>query len=150
MSKLVSDRNQATYTESKDGKTINICIPVNIQRHGARKKIMLPAGTQIDDLHRDHEQDATLLKALVRAHQWQKMLDSGKVKTITELATKEKMASTSYVTKVLRLAWLAPDMQEAIVNATHPRTFSLAEFFKVKRLPRLWCEQRELFGFGLV
>ena len=147
MSKLICDRSQATYTESKDGSMINVFIPIKIERQGARKKIMLPAGTQLDDLNREHEQDATLLKALVRAHKWQKMLDSGKFKTVAELAKKEKLTSSSYVTRVLRLALLAPDIQEAIVNATHPNTLSLAEFFKVKRLPRLWCEQRVLFGF---
>jgi|SaaInlStandDraft_4_1057021.scaffolds.fasta_scaffold32955_2 hypothetical protein len=147
MSKLIYDRTQATYIESKDGSTITAFIPIKIERQGARKKIVLPSGTKIDDLNREHEQDATLLKALQRAHKWQNMLDSGEVKTITELAQKEKMASTSYVTKVLRLALLAPDIQEAIVNSTHPSSMSLAEFFKIKRLPRLRHEQRTLFGF---
>jgi len=51
------------------------------------------------------------------------------------------------VSQIIRLVNLAPDIQEAIVNGTHPRDLTLADLIKVKVLPRLWREQKALLGF---
>ena len=52
--------------------------------------------------------DNTLVKALARAFRWKRMLESGEYATIAELAEREGIAP-SYMTRVLRLALLAPD-----------------------------------------
>jgi hypothetical protein len=52
--------------------------------------------------------DRALLKALARAHRWQRMLEEGRLATLAELAEAERI-SRSYVCRVLRLTLLAPD-----------------------------------------
>lgn len=47
------------------------------------------------------------------------MLESGRFATINELAAAEKINS-SYVSRVLRLTLLAPDMVEAILDGRQP------------------------------
>ena len=142
----MTERKNITVTESDDGKLINVFIPMQFGRKGGRKKVIIPEGSHLN-LNRDSEQDATLFKALVKAHRWQSMLDDGTVANKTELAKLEGIASIGYVSQIIRLVNLAPDIQEAIVNGTHPRDLTLADLIKVKVLPRLWREQKALLGF---
>jgi hypothetical protein len=51
----------------------------------------------------------------------------------------------SYVSRVLQLMLLAPDIVEAILDGREPSGLSLAKL--TQTLPVLWREQRELFGF---
>jgi hypothetical protein len=60
-------------------------------------------------------QDITLIKAVARAFRWRRMLESGRFATINELAAAEKISS-SYVSRVLRLTLLAPDIVEAVLD----------------------------------
>lgn len=60
---------------------------------------------------------AGLVKALARAFRWKRMLESGDFVTIKELADREGIA-VSYLTRVLRLTLLAPDIVEAILDGT--------------------------------
>ena len=56
-----------------------------------------------------------LVKALARAWRWQKLLDRGVYSSVTEIAEAERI-SKSYVSRILRLALLAPDIVEAILG----------------------------------
>jgi hypothetical protein len=55
---------------------------------------------------------AALVKPLARAWRWQKLLDEGVFTSVSEIGDAEKI-STSYVSRILRLALLAPDMVES-------------------------------------
>ncbi len=59
--------------------------------------------------------DSTLVKALARAHRWNRLLESGRYGSAAELAIAEKI-NPSYVSLVLRLTLLAPDLVEAIIE----------------------------------
>jgi hypothetical protein len=59
--------------------------------------------------------DSTLVKAIARAFQWQKMLETGRYATIKEIAEVEK-TNPSYVSRVLRLTLLAPATVEATLD----------------------------------
>ncbi len=69
--------------------------------------------------------DSTLVKALARAFRWKRLLESGEFTTIAELAEREGIAP-SYMTRVLRLTLLAPDMVEAILAGTQGPEVTLA------------------------
>ena len=56
-----------------------------------------------------------LVKALARAWRWQRLLDRGVYGSVTEIAEAERI-SKSYVSRILRLALLAPDIVEAILG----------------------------------
>ena len=58
--------------------------------------------------------DGTLAKALARAWRWQRMLDDGVYASVSEIGEAENI-SKSYVSRILRLALLAPDIIEAIL-----------------------------------
>ena len=90
-------------------QTLVIHVPFVLKMRGGRKKMILPPGAQMPRLRCD----STVIKALARAFRWQRMLDSGEFATIGELATHEKIA-TSYMTRVMRLTLLAPDIIDGI------------------------------------
>jgi hypothetical protein len=98
---------------SCDGSTITVFVPIAWRRRGGRKVIVAPPGC--DDWAPPPKIDRALLKALARAHRWQRMLDEGRFATLAELAAAERI-SRSYVCRVLRLTLLAPDIVERILD----------------------------------
>ena len=73
--------------------------------------------------------ESALVKALARAYRWQRLLESGKCASITELATAEKI-DRSYVCRVLRLTLLAPEIVEAIMGGRQEEGVTLPALMK--------------------
>jgi len=121
---------------------ISIKIPMNVKRKGGRKLIMLPAAR--DGITPSRKPDETMVRALARAWMWQKMLDEDKYSSIDHLAAQNNI-NPSYVSRILRLTLLAPDIKQAILDGAQPRGMSLQDM--LKPFPDLWEEQREWFGF---
>ena len=84
--------------------------------------------------------DITLIKAVARAFRWRRMLESGRFGTIDELAAAEKINS-SYVSRLLRLALLAPDIVEAILDGRQPEGMTLPGL--MGPFPIEWARQRD-------
>lgn len=90
--------------------TVTLHVPFRVVKRGGRKEMHLP-----DGVRPDRKADNTLVKALARAFRWNRMLESGEFATTAELAESEGIAP-SYMTRVLRLTLLAPDIVEAILD----------------------------------
>jgi hypothetical protein len=69
---------------------------------------------------RKPRRDGTLVKAFVRAHRWRRRIESGRAKSITDLAEQEGGA-VAYVCRLLPLTYLAPDIVEAILDGRQPK-----------------------------
>ena len=114
--------------------TVTLHVPFRIVKRGGRKEMQMPEGTT-----QPRRTDSTLVKALARAFRWKRMLESGDFATIAELAEHEGIAP-SYMTRVLRLTLLAPDIVEAILDG---RQWSDARLSKLlEPFPLKWAEQR--------
>jgi hypothetical protein len=124
------------------GNIISIKVPLNMKRHGGRKFILIPKNVRITSPQ--GKPDETMVKALARAWMWQKSLDNGKYTSIEELADKNDI-NPSYISRMLRLNLLSPDIKEAILNGTQPRTFNLQGM--LTPFPENWEEQAKCFGF---
>jgi hypothetical protein len=120
-----------------DGTTLVARIPMRFQRRGGRKRIVAPDGGEIV-LTSKPQPDGTLIKALARAWRWQRMLDEGLYTSISEIGDAENI-SKSYVSRILRLALLAPDMVEAILAGKTNQVFVLEKL--ARPLPASWEEQ---------
>jgi hypothetical protein len=112
---------------------------MRFQRRGGRKRIVAPDGSELAPSSKP-QPDGTLVKALARAHRWQRMLENGQYGTLAELADAERI-SRSYVCRVLRLTLLAPDIVERILDGRP--TAGLAQF--LTPFPREWKRQRDRF-----
>jgi hypothetical protein len=117
--------------------TITVHVPFRIVKRGGRKEMQLPAGSA-----QLRKTDNTVIKALARAFRWKNMLESGDFATIAELAQREGIAP-SYMTRVLRLTLLAPDIVEAILDGTKRLETTLAQF--MRPFPVDWRDQSTLF-----
>ena len=83
-----------------------------------------------------------MVKALARAFRWRKLLETGVYGTIEELAAAEKI-NASYVSRVLRLTLLAPEIVEAIFDGRQPAKMTLAALMEPFLV--VWHEQRLRF-----
>ncbi len=121
-----------------EGTTLVIRIPMRFHRRGGRKRIVAPDGTAIVPIAKP-QPDGTLVKALARAWRWQRMLDAGVYATVSEIGDAENI-SKSYVSRILRLALLAPDIVEAILAGRADQALVLGRL--EQPLPAGWEEQR--------
>jgi hypothetical protein len=124
-------------------ETLTIRIPMRLQRRGGRKLIMVPEGAAVPTPK--PRRDETLIKALVRAHRWRRQIESGRAKSITDLAEQEGV-TVAYVCRLLPLTCLAPDMVEAILDGRQPKGSRLAEM--LGNGPLAWNAQQEAWGFS--
>src|SRR5688572_32309991 len=83
-----------------DIDTLTIRIPMRLQRRGGRKLIMTPEGAAAPA--RKPSRDETLVKALARAYRWRRRIESGRAKSITDLAEQEGVTD-AYVCRLLPL-----------------------------------------------
>lgn len=117
--------------------TITLHVPFRVVKRGGRKEVQLPDGAPVQ-----RRTDNTLVKALARAFRWKRMLESGDFTTINDLAEREGIAP-SYMTRVLRLTLLAPDIVEAILEGRQGPDVTLARL--MDGFPKEWEGQRESF-----
>jgi hypothetical protein len=118
---------------SKDGHTVTVHIPVTFRQRGGRKQILSPSGSA--PWSSAPRVDTALLKAVVRAYRWREMLEGGEYSSAAELAKAEKV-NDSYLSRVLRLTLLAPEIVEAIVAGQQPSTLQVDDL--LKPLPLDW------------
>jgi hypothetical protein len=113
--------------------TVTLHVPFRIVKRGGRKEMQLPDGAT-----QPRRTDSALVKALARAFRWKRMLESGEFATIAELAEREGIAP-SYMTRVLRLTLLAPEIVEAILDGKHGPAVTLARLMEPLSLE--WAAQ---------
>ena len=117
-----------------------IRVPMNLRKRGGRKEMVLPQGVQSPE-----DTASSLQLAIARAFCWQRMLDSGEVVSISELA--ERMGvDKSYISKRLRAVLLAPDIVDAVMNGQPPKRLTYKWLYN--EFPLVWEEQRGMVGMG--
>ncbi|WP_270934340.1 hypothetical protein [Falsiroseomonas oryzae] len=118
-------------------QTLTVVIPLSVKPRGGRKAMVTPGVLALE-----RRQDITLIKAVARAFRWRRMLEAGHYATVKELAAAEKI-NASYVSRVLRLTLLAPDIVEAILGGRQPEGMTLPGL--MKPFPVEWKGQRSCF-----
>ncbi len=118
--------------------TVTLHVPFRVVKRGGRKEMQLPEGAA-----QTRKIDGALVKALARAFRWKRMLETGEFATIAELAEREGIAP-SYMTRVLRLTLLAPDIVEAILDGKQAPEVTLARV--LEPFPIDWSEQKNTFA----
>ncbi len=119
--------------------TLSVRVPFSITKRGGRKLMVAPDGSTESARPRI---DNALVKALARAHRWKRMLEHGGYMSLTEMAEAEKI-NLPYLSRVLRLALLAPDLVEAILDGRQGAEVTLA--LLMEPFPLEWARQRLTF-----
>ncbi len=137
----MSESKKPTIRVDDDGVVVHI--PMKFKRRGGRKEIIVPQDAPMGDQTKSPAQ-RPLVVALARAFRWQELLETGKVASIASLAKRLKV-DRAYVSRILGLTLVAPDIVRAIMDGNEPSGLSLAKI--TKPFPVLWEEQRRQFGF---
>lgn len=104
-------------------QTVTVVVPFTIRKRGGRNLVITPDGVTAMWAPRA-KIDSALLKALARGFRWRKRLETGDFATIEELSEAENINS-SYVSRVLRMTLLAPEIVEAIVAGRQPQGLTM-------------------------
>lgn len=133
-------------TVRRDGDAIVIDIPMNLRRCSGRKEVVLPLGVaRSNDCAAPDKPPTPLSLALARAFRWQEMIETGQAESNSDLARKLKL-DQSYIARTLRLASLAPDIVETILDGQEPDGLSLRALRG--DVPLSWDDQRRMLGAG--
>ncbi len=123
-----------------DGRTMTVRVPMVLRKRGGRKVVVVPAGRVAGAFTPAQAGiESALVRALARAHRWRRLLESGAFPTIADLARAEKVNS-SYLSRVLRLTLLAPDIVEAMTSGRQPAVTTLASL--MRPFPLEWDPRR--------
>jgi len=127
----------ASINKSSLNPTITHNVSMKMQRRGVEMRLVIQS-TGIPA-----KVDPSLIKAVARAHKWFGELASGQVDSITAIATREKI-DKGYVSHIVNLAFLAPDIIESITTGKQPSNLTPQMLMKRINLPLDWSEQQRL------
>ena len=121
--------------------SITVRVPLAIRHRPGRKTIVKPMTDGVAPV--TTRADPALVKALARAHRYQRMLDQGRHASLTELAAAEKV-DRSFLGKLLSLTLLAPDLVEAILEGRCDAGLPSL----LRPFPASWHEQASILAAG--
>ena len=131
-----ADANGARGTE-----LMILSVPAQLQRIGKGSRFIIGASTG-----GIASPNASLIRLLARAHQLQQQLLHDSKLNVQELAQRANLNRT-YITLLLRLSWLAPDITHAILRGHQPPTLTADRLARATRIPIDWQAQRDALGF---
>ena len=118
-----------------------VTIPVRMVRRGGAKVAIGPDG---QSAIRTTKTDPALGAALIRAEAWKRQLLSGEAASLKEIARAESV-TPAYARRVIRTAFLAPDLKAAILDGRQPFGLTL-EAVTLRDMPLDWEDQRRLYA----
>ena len=123
------------------GDLYEVSIPAQLRRCGIETKLII-AESAPQDVHGRTRH--AVQSALAKASEWNQLLISGEASSMAALAKREGVTQR-YISHLLKLAYLAPDIMAAIVKGQMPHDLTLTRL--KKHLPLDWAEQRKTLGF---
>jgi len=132
----------ASKVMSDDNFRITTRVPFKLKRRPGIKKVVMAPETAEGHLNgecMDKSNQIALLQGLARAHYWQRLLDSGEVRSGSEIAKLEGL-DPSTVNELLRLTLLDPSLVMEVLEGRQPQEVSMMWFTR-NALPDLWHEQ---------
>lgn len=117
---------------------------MRFRRRGVEAKLVV-----LDQQHPSSEPDPALVKALARAQAWFGQIVRGERDGIGAIARAERL-DRAYVSRVLCLAFLAPEMTKAILEGRQPMGLTAKKYLSISlRYPLLWSDQGTSFWESL-
>jgi hypothetical protein len=89
--------------------------------------------------------DPVLLKTIARAHRWFEALATRQAASVAELAKREGV-NDRYIRSLMHLAFLAPQVVEAIVHGHQPADLTAKALVTRIDLPVGWQDQVQALG----
>ena len=124
-----------------DAKTIQLDFPIQLKRRGVETRMIVGGDTEVAN------HDPKLVQVISQAHVWSQQLICGTVKSVRDIAIKEKLEAGE-VSRILPLAFLAPDIVSTILNGNQPVDLTTDHLKRhASKLPASWQQQKQVLGF---
>ena len=130
--------------QDSDGQPIVLAVEMKPTRCGGETRLIIPGSAAVDQRRRPVP---SLIKAVSRASDWVRRMESGECKHQRDLANATKL-EPRYINSILRVAFLAPEIVEAILDGRQPPGLTLGSLQSV--LPMSWQQQKKLISFPYV
>jgi site-specific DNA recombinase len=125
---------------SHPGDILKLKVKARLQRVGREMKLV------VHNAEDRAAADPGLLRIVARAHDFQERLIQDPDLTVPAIASRERL-TIGYLSRLLRLPSLAPDIVTAIINGKHPPELSAKRLMRLAlKIPIDWAEQRKLLG----
>ena len=118
-------------------------MPIGAAFQGFSKRVRRGFTARLKDGD-ETQPDPDLLQIIMRAHDLHERLIHDPKLSVPAVASQEQL-TIGYLSCLLRLPSLAPDIVMAIINGKHPPQLSAKRL--TLKLPTDWAEQRKLLGF---
>lgn len=115
---------------------LRIHVDFAFRRFSDRKRIVEPT-------RETTEEERTVIGTIGRVLDWADSLASGVYESVIDLSRATGM-DNSYLTRLLHLPYLAPDILQAVVEGTYPGNVSLEKLRSITT--PIWSEQHEQLG----
>jgi len=116
-------------------------VPLAMKRRGVEMRLVIEgSGATAGKV------DPVLFKEVARAHRWFEALLSGRAASLEGAATLEGI-DRSYISRLLPLAFLSPNIVEAIVRGNQPANLTAKKLIHAINFPMEWQAQKQLLGF---
>jgi len=121
--------------------TLMLTVKARLQRVGREMKML------VENADGKTSADPGLLRVVARAHDFQERLMQDPNLTVPAIANHECL-SIGYLSRLLRLPTLAPDIITAIINGKNPPQLTAKKLMRLAaHMPVDWAEQRKRLGF---
>lgn len=133
----------ALATAAGDDRRVDpICIEAPLRTRRAGRALPIVIGVD----RRERKPDADLIAMVADARRWARELLTGAAASVGEIERREATAKGA-ISRVLPLAFLAPDISDAILNGRQPETLTARSLRRLPELPLDWNAQRRVLGF---
>ena len=119
---------------------MQLSIPVKLKRRGLAMKLVLPSGSAAVA-----KVDRTLIRAIVRGRDWWQELLADTNLTLASIGKREGLTS-GYVLRLVRLAFLSPEILAAVVASKASAHLSIASLTMADGISPRWDDQRSSLG----
>ena len=120
---------------------LTLTVRARLQRVGREMKML------VENTDDQTKADPALLRIVARAHDIQERLMQNSGLALHAIAGQEHV-TPGYVSRLLRLTSLAPDIITAIVNGKNPPQLTAKQLMRLSlEIPVDWTAQRKLLGF---
>src|ERR1700730_6500729 len=129
----------SSASEAAIDSAVELTAAVAFTRRGAETKLVLPG---LAPQKHSSKCDPALLKAIARGRAWFEELVSGRARSLQELAKRDGI-SRRYIRRLIGLAFLSPELIEAILQGRQPVGLTATRLTELD-LPLDWTEHQKL------
>ena len=131
----------SSASETASDSAVELTATVAFTRRGAETKLVLPG---LAPQKHGSRCDPALIKAIARGRAWFEELATGRARSLQELAKRDGI-SRRYIRRLVGLAFLSPQLVEAILQGGQPVELTATRLTELD-LPLGWTEQHKLLA----